>query len=63
MMRPWLQVGYGRAFSDDAQLLFNRTMSSEREAVEWSYKNMKHMWTCQDFKRMLEVRKAPIALM
>lgn len=63
VMRPWLQVGYDRAFADDAQLLFNRTMSSAREAVEWSYKDLKQMWTSQDFKRMLKVRKAPISLM
>ena len=38
-------------------------MSPVREAVEWSYKDIKQMWSSQDFKRILKVGKAPIGLL
>jgi hypothetical protein len=38
-------------------------MSSFREPVEWSYKDIKQMWTIVDFPRKLKVKEAPIALL
>lgn len=63
ILRPWLQVGFSRTFATPAQLIHNAAMSAAREAVEWSYKDLKQMWSSQDYKRMLKVRKAPISLM
>ena len=38
-------------------------MSTVREAVEWSYKDLNQICSSQDFKRMLRMRKSPIALL
>lgn len=63
ILRPWLQVAFDRANATAAQAALNTAMSAVREAVEWSYKDLKQMWSSQDSKRFLRVRKAPIALM
>lgn len=63
MIRPWLQVAFSRAWASEQQIQFNTAMSSVRETVEWSYKDLKQMWSSQDYTRMLKVRKAPVALM
>ena len=44
-------------------MLHNKSMSAVREAVEWTYKDVNQMWTSQDFRRGLKVRKGPIALL
>lgn len=56
-------MGYNRALATPQQFEFNAAMSSVREAVEWSYKDIKQQFTTMDFARMLKVRKAPIAQM
>jgi len=38
-------------------------MSSVREAVEWSYKEIKLHFTSQDMKRKLKARESPISLL
>lgn len=38
-------------------------MSAVREAVEWTYKDLKQIWLSQDYKRLLKVRQSPIALL
>lgn len=43
--------------------MFNTEMSKVREAVEWSYKDLKQMLTRNDFARSLKVRQASISLM
>lgn len=43
-------------------MVFNRYMSSVRESLECSYKDLKKRWTENDYRRMLKVRKAPVAL-
>lgn len=63
VMRPWLQVGFPCNVGGVVEEQFNSAMSSAREAVEWSYKDLKQNFTANDFPRMLKVRKAPIALM
>lgn len=63
MIRPWLQVGYNRAWASPQELAHNSAMNAARTAVEWTYKDVKQMWTSQDYKRMLKVRQAPISLM
>lgn len=62
ILRPWFQVSYSRLTATPAQNKFNTEMSSMREAVEWSYKDLKQMWTRNDFARSLKVRQAPISL-
>lgn len=63
ILRPWLQVAFNTSFSNASHLNHNASMSSVRESVEWSYKDLKQMWTSQDYKRMLKVRKARVSLM
>jgi hypothetical protein len=63
LMRPWLQVGFGRQSATPEQLQYNAEMSAARVAVEWSYKDLKAMWTTQDFKRKLKVRQSPVAVL
>ena len=63
MLRPWLQTAFPRLPATPQQTLYNKAMSSVREAVEWTYKDVKKMWTSQEFQRGLKVRKGPIALL
>lgn len=63
LLRPWMQVGFNRAFATPPQLMFNSAMSAAREAVEWNYKDTKQQFTTMDFRRILKVRKSPVALM
>lgn len=63
LLRPWLQTAYPRINATAAELVYNREMSAVREAVEWTYKDVKQLWTSQDFKRSLKVRKTPVALL
>ena len=62
LLRAWLQTAFPRLTADAAQTIYNAKKSAVREAVEWSYKDIKQMWSSQDFKRMLKVGKAPIGL-
>ena len=55
-------TAFPRLTADTAQTIYNAKMSAVREAVEWSYKDVKQMWSSQDFKRMLKVGKARIGL-
>lgn len=63
VMRPWLQKAFPRLSATAEELLYNTAMSAVREAVEWSYKDLKQLWTSQDFRRGLKVRQAPIDLL
>jgi hypothetical protein len=63
ILRPWLQVGFSPLSATPEQLLYNAEMSAVRVAVEWSYKDVKAMWTTQDFKRKLKVRESPVAVL
>lgn len=38
-------------------------MSSVRVSVEHTYKDLKQIWTSQDFSRKLKVREAPISIL
>jgi hypothetical protein len=63
LMRPWLQVGFSRHAATTEQLRYNAEMSAARVAVEWNYKDLKAMWSTQDFKRKLKVRQSPVAVL
>ena len=63
ILRPWLQTAFPRLGASAEQLWYNKGMSSVREAVEWTHKDIKQLWTTQDFKRKLNVRQSPIALL
>jgi hypothetical protein len=62
-LRPWLQVGFSGPNITPEQKGYNIAMSGVRVAVEWSYKDIKQMWTTLDFSRKLKVREAPVALL
>ena len=38
-----------------------RGMASVREAIEWSYKDVKQLWKYCDYKHILQLRKQPVA--
>jgi len=63
MLRPWLQVAYPREIATQSQQDYNKHMSSVREAVEWSYKEIKLHFTSQDMKRKLKARESPISVL
>lgn len=63
VMRPWMQIGFAPSLAGPYESMYNSAMSSAREAVEWSYKDLKQNFVSNDFRRQLKVRKAPIALM
>eukprot|EP00171_Calliarthron_tuberculosum_P007558 IDg7558t1 len=63
VLKPWLQTAFPRVGSTSAQEAYNTAMSMVREAVEWTYKDLKQIWTSQDFKRQLKVLQSPIALL
>lgn len=63
VLKPWMQIAFNPAFATPPQIVHNHAMNAARVAVEWSYKDVKQMWSSQDFKRMLKVRQAPVSLM
>jgi len=44
-----------------AESLPGRGMSSVREVIEWSYKDVKQLWKYCDYKHVLQLRKQPVA--
>ena len=60
---PWLQTAFPTLTATVAQQAYNKSMSAVREAVEWSYRDIKQMWSSQDFHRNMKVRKSPISLL
>ena len=63
IMRPWLQTAFPNLTATPAQQFYNKAMSAVREAVEWSYKDIKQTWSSQHFHRKLKVRQSPSALL
>lgn len=63
IMRPWIQITFNRTVVTIQQIEFSKSMSGAREAVKWSYKDIKKQFTAVDFARMLKVCKAPTELM
>ena len=61
-LQPWLQRP-SLGILDDEKAAFNSQMSSVRVSVEHNYKDLKQLWTSQDFARRLMVQKAPIGLL
>ena len=52
MTRPWLQAAWPGPILSAEQLSYNRKMNSLRTSVELSYKDIKQMWSSQDFSRL-----------
>ena len=55
---------YGDSAYDDDELLVSgagRGMSSERESIEWRYKDLKMQWKYLDYKHCLKLRRQPLA--
>ena len=55
ILRVYLQVAFPRASSTPTQRVYGAHMSAVREAVEWTYKDLKQMWSSQD-KRLTRLR-------
>ena len=58
-----MQIGFGRIRATEARIAYNVSMSSVRDAAEWSYKDLKQYVSSQDYKRGLKLRQVPISLM
>ena len=43
--------------------VYSALMSAMREAMEWTYKDLKQKWSSQDFKMQLKIRKCSISLL
>lgn len=63
VVRPWLQTAFNRVGATPEQSVYNARMSAVREAVEWTYKDVKQSFASQDFKRQMKLRQAPISLL
>ena len=62
VLKPWLQVAFPRAGASLERQILNTRMSGVRIAVEWNYKDLKQLWSLNDFPRALKVRQGPIGL-
>lgn len=62
-MRPWFQVSFNITCATPHQAMPICAMSSIREAVEWSYKDLKQMCSIQDYNTILNVRHETVSLM
>lgn len=62
ILRWWRQIAFNRIVATLAQNAFNAAVDSDRESIEWSYKDVKQQFTMIDFLGMMKVRKAQIAL-
>lgn len=49
ILRPYLQVAFKRSTATAAKHLFNNSMSSVRETVDWSYKDVKRLFKTEEF--------------
>lgn len=63
ILRAWLQTTYPQTNATASELAYNQAMSAVREAVEGTYKDVIQLWTSQDFKRGMMVKKSPLALL
>lgn len=63
ILRPWMQTAFPRSSCSQIQTTYNTSMNAARIAVEWGYKDVKQMWTSQDFGRKLKIRKGPVGLL
>jgi hypothetical protein len=46
---------------NDREILENRSMSSCREVIEWDYGDVGTLWAYLDYKKVLKMRKMPVA--
>lgn len=63
LLRPWMKRPFTRGVCSEVESAFNTRMSEVRVSVEHNYKDLKQLWSIQDFARNLKVRQAPIALL
>ena len=58
----WFKIfGDSAYFEDDVMSVGGgRGMASVREAIEWSYKDLKVLWKYCDYKDALQLRKQPV---
>ena len=56
VLSPWLQTAYERIGASDEQEWYSKRMSAARVIVERSYKDLKQVWTRNDYSRLLQGR-------
>jgi nuclease HARBI1 len=63
-LHPWLQTMFPitNATSENVQA-FNTTLSQNRVAVEWSYKDIRQTWAVLDFKRKFKIKESLVGLL
>ena len=62
-IKPWLLRYFCAAVLSEEHHQFNACLSALRASAEHGYKEIKQIWTSQDFSRRLKVRQAPIGLL
>ena len=62
-LRPWLQKGFTGAVLGAEEAAFNREMSSLRESVEWGFKDIKQLFSTNDYSREMRPLKSPVGPM
>ena len=58
-----MQIAFPRTGATAEEEAYNARMSALGVAVEWNYKDLKHMWSLNDFSQALKVRQSPIGLL
>ena len=51
-----MQVSFPRIWETLEQEMYNTRMSAVRVSVEWSYKDLKQLWSPNDYARALKIR-------
>lgn len=62
MLSPWMQAAFDRRSATPEQMFLNTAMSSVRVAVEWNYKELKQMWSANDYARNLRPSTSVVGL-
>lgn len=63
LLRLWMQRPFTRGTCSAEEGTVNTRMSEARVSVEHNYKDVKQLWSSQDFARKIKVRLAPVGLL
>lgn len=63
VLRPWMQTAFHGAIDTDAQAIYTTSMSTVRVAVEWTYNDLKQIWTWNNFPRLFQVRRFQVGML
>ena len=58
-----MQIAFPRSGAKAEEEAYSTLMSAVRVAVEWNDKDLKQLWSLNDFSGALKVRQSPIGLL